>query len=310
MTAILMVLWNLGILYLLLPIPLYILANMYQWEQGTYLFLVNGLAIMLVGVATAIALTPLADVLYRFTLSIRKPIQREKELIEPIITRLCDQIENLPKSRKLTPKLMMQDTPYMQAAALGKSTIILTTGLLKNASEEELEGVIAHELGHLYHGDSVRLGVVFAANACGNVARKIMDIIVNIIAYIAGNSDSGDKKSFNVFQATFGLLLLPLSLICKLFIWLMDTVLGLILSIGGRRDEYRADAFSVKMNAGPGLHRYLERISDLDVRHDGFIGKYMASHPPTMARVGRLEELMNEGAGQQQQNDQPVVEHS
>lgn len=55
------------------------------------------------------------------------------------------------------PSLFLSQTPIANAFALGKErpTMVLHTGLVELLTEEELLGVIAHELGHIHAGHSI-----------------------------------------------------------------------------------------------------------------------------------------------------------
>ena len=57
------------------------------------------------------------------------------------------------------PSLFLTQTPIVNAFALGreKPLIVLHTGLVEHMTEEELLGVIAHELGHIHCGHTVYL---------------------------------------------------------------------------------------------------------------------------------------------------------
>lgn len=72
--------------------------------------------------------------------------------------KLWSMVENL--SRKIgvrTPRLMLANIPLPNAFAYGSpiagSRVAVTSGLLKELDEEEVEAVIGHELGHLKHRD-------------------------------------------------------------------------------------------------------------------------------------------------------------
>ncbi len=65
------------------------------------------------------------------------------------------------KLKVKTPKIGLINTPLPNAAATGpsqhKSTIVITTGLLSFSDEEELENIVAHELGHIKNKDPLSL---------------------------------------------------------------------------------------------------------------------------------------------------------
>src|SRR3989339_1427648 len=73
----------------------------------------------------------------------------------PYVYRL---VENLAITAGLPlPKIYIIDSPAMNAFATGRdpqhASLALTTGLIQNLENEELEGVIAHELSHIQNYD-------------------------------------------------------------------------------------------------------------------------------------------------------------
>lgn len=72
--------------------------------------------------------------------------------------RLYAMVEDLCRRLRLkAPKLMIADLPIPNAFAYGSpltgSRVAVTTGLLRELEEEEVEAVLGHELGHLKHRD-------------------------------------------------------------------------------------------------------------------------------------------------------------
>lgn len=73
-------------------------------------------------------------------------------------TRLNEMVEGLSKKMGLNaPKLVMANMPIPNAFAYGSpisgSRVAVTSGLLKELQDEEVEAVLGHELGHLKNGD-------------------------------------------------------------------------------------------------------------------------------------------------------------
>jgi len=82
-----------------------------------------------------------------------------------MIDRLCA-MADMPK-----PRVGISDSPIPNAFATGRSpqrsAVVVTTGILKTLTTEELEGVLAHELSHVAHRDVL---VMTAASSAGIVA--------------------------------------------------------------------------------------------------------------------------------------------
>src|SRR5690242_5655270 len=81
--------------------------------------------------------------------------------LHAMIDRLCV-LADMPK-----PRVGVADTDLPNAFATGRSpghsAVVVTTGILKRLTAEELEGVLAHELSHVAHRDV--LVMTFASSA-------------------------------------------------------------------------------------------------------------------------------------------------
>src|SRR3989344_2855674 len=85
-------------------------------------------------------------------------INRAKEIQKKDDPRLWRTVENLSITEGLPmPKVYIMEDPALNAFATGrnpeKSAVCATTGLLDTMNDSELEGVMAHELGHVKNYD-------------------------------------------------------------------------------------------------------------------------------------------------------------
>lgn len=132
------------------------------------------------------------------------------------------------------PKLYYLESNELNAFAAGwhesNALVGVTAGLLDTLNRAELQAVIAHEVGHIIHGDS-RLTMYVGILA--NVILTITDIFAHIF-YFSGRSSS--SKEANMARMLLVILNLVLPIITQ--------VLYLFLS---RTREYMADAAAVKL---------------------------------------------------------------
>ena len=88
--------------------------------------------------------------------------------LHAMIDRLCT-LADMPK-----PRVGIADTELPNAFATGRSpghsAVVVTTGILKRLTGEELEGVLAHELSHVAHRDVL---VMTVASSAGIVAAML-----------------------------------------------------------------------------------------------------------------------------------------
>ncbi len=210
--------------------------------------------------------------------------------------RLYRIVENLA----ITEGMPMPDVYIMQDAApnafaTGRdpnhASVCATTGLLEIMDDSELQGVMAHELGHIKNYD-IRVNMI--AFAMVAVIGLLADILLRMTFF------SGDNKNNNqigIFLGIAGAILAPLA----------ATLIQLAIS---RQREYLADATGVMSTRYPeGLASALEKIgkygSDLKSHQNSSTahlffanplkGKSIASlfstHPPVESRVERIREM-------------------
>lgn len=148
------------------------------------------------------------------------------------------------------PKLYVVEDAQPNAFATGRnpenSVICVTTGLLDKLEYYELEGVVAHELGHIKNYD-IRLSAVISV---------MVGLIVMLSDWLSRSffwrrlDDDRDSKAGGI-MAIFGILLLVLS---PLFAKLMQLAVS-------RRREFLADATAAELTRNPqGLISALQKI--------------------------------------------------
>lgn len=158
--------------------------------------------------------------------------------------KLYRMLENLCISRGLvTPKLAIIQSDALNAFASGVNdkqfTVTLTTGLIEQLNDAELEAVIAHELTHIRNGD-VRLMVI--AIVIAGVISFVGEVMFRGLTRrsIRYSSSSDDKKG-NGIAILIGIAVIAIS-------WFLAIVVRLSLS---RAREYLADAGAVELTKNP-----------------------------------------------------------
>jgi len=198
-----------------------------------------------------------------------------------------------------TPKAYIISDPALNAFTAGskpKNYIIgVTTGLLEKLDDKELEGVIAHEFGHIVNKDTQvnTLAFVFM------LAFLFFLDLVRIMSFSSSSSRRGNN----------GLLILILFAMA---------VVGLIIAVCirfaiSRQREYLADATSVQITKYPeGLASALRKIASegsalkksstmsshlflSNPNKFSFFSKLFASHPPIDDRIKQIEALGRSG---------------
>ncbi|MGH6671136.1 MAG: M48 family metallopeptidase [Xanthobacteraceae bacterium] len=161
--------------------------------------------------------------------------------------RLYNLLENLCISRGITmPKLKVMDSDALNAFATGMNqkqySITVTTGLLNQLDDAEIESVLGHELTHIRNGD-VRMMViaVIIAGAIGFVAELVARLwFYNSLGF--GRSRSSDRGGGGAGIA----ILIAIALLVLAYV--LSFLIRLALS---RQREYLADAGSVELTQNP-----------------------------------------------------------
>lgn len=198
------------------------------------------------------------------------------------------------------PRIFIIEDESPNAFATGsspeKAAVAVTTGLLERLNREELEGVIAHEFGHIRNYD-VRLQTI--AIALGAVIAMLVQFGSRMIFWGGGSRDRDDDNSGGA-NAIF----MVIGLIAMILGPFMSTILQLALS---RNREYLADASAVEFTRNPyGLISALTKISEAPPMTEAdkksaalYISNpfgedgdsLFATHPSTANRIKRLEKM-------------------
>lgn len=161
---------------------------------------------------------------------------------------LWNTVENLSITAGIPrPRIYIVDDPSPNAFATGRdpehASVAVTTGLLSILDKTELEGVLAHELGHIKNYDTrlmVLIGVLVGA-------------LVMLGDWMFRGALFSDRKGGNGIFLVIGLA----------FIILSPVIAELIKLAISRRREYLADASGALLTRYPeGLASALEKIRE------------------------------------------------
>ncbi len=207
------------------------------------------------------------------------PIDNEelKEKITALAKNVKINVENVFKFD------MSKNTKKANAAftGLGKTKrIILGDTLLEKFSNEEIETVIAHELGH-YKKKHIVKNIVF-----GTVSSFFT---LFIIAYLYKNSINW----FN-FSSITQIAALPLLALWSMLIGIIQTPLGNVLS---RKYEYQADEYAINETGKSEIFiTTLEKLNEQnlgDKEPHPFVEWFFYSHPSIKNRIAAIKNKTN-----------------
>ncbi len=202
------------------------------------------------------------------------------------------------------PRVFIIHTDAPNAFATGAtpshSAVAITTGLLDKLSREELQGVMAHEIGHIRNFD-IRYTMLMAIMAGAIVL--LSDVFLRTTFWTGGGRRRSSNKDSGGIQAA----LMIIGIILAILAPLLTALIKLALS---REREYLADASAVEFTRNPnGLASALDKLAadktpmeasqavaplyivnpKLGLRGGG--DNLLSTHPPIAKRIQRLREL-------------------
>ena len=213
------------------------------------------------------------------------------------------------------PKVFIMEERAPNAFAVGtpeNSAVAITTGLLSILSRDELQGVIAHEIGHIKNLDTKFLTI--AGVMLGTIV-IISDVFVRAMFY--GSLFGGRSRRRSNNNGGGGGIQIALFVIAIILAIVAPILANLLYLACSRTREYLADASSAIFTRYPeGLASALEKISQPQIpltssnrvtapmyivkpimkAQGGGGGALFSTHPPTKERVTILRSMGN-GAG-------------
>lgn len=190
------------------------------------------------------------------------------------------------------PAVYVLENDQINAFAAGttpeNACICVTTGSLQKLNRDELQGVIAHEFGHIYNGD-VRISMRLAAMLMGFFVLLYVALRIMQFTPMGRNSDRRNPT------ALIALILVAAGALS----YLAGKILSCMIS---REREYLADACSVQFTRNPdgiaGALNKIERDSEVEsmpktgmafshlyFNDESFLSQVFATHPPLKKRI-------------------------
>jgi heat shock protein HtpX len=232
-----------------------------------------------------VSLSPIGEGIIRFIYNARPILtNKDKEYLNPIFNSVYEDVIKTKWWTSKRIKLYIDRSMSINAYALGANTIAVTRGAIETLTEEQLKGVIAHEFGHLYRGDTM-LPLIFIGGNPYFVFTffiiKIMKIILNTSYELLGGNSKKIYKGFGRFILwLFCLAITPLVLLVQ----------GL-MGVNSRDNEYKADEFAFNAGYGENLISALYMFDKMDFGSGqvSIMERLKMSHPFTDDRICGLE---------------------
>lgn len=191
-----------------------------------------------------------------------------------------------------TPKVYIIDDPAPNAFASGRdpkhSVVAATSGLIEIMNDQELEAVMAHEMGHVQNYD-IRVSMI--AFGLVSAIGLLTDIILRMLFF-------GDRRDNNTS---------PIVIIIGIIVLILAPIIAVIVQLAvSRQREYLADATGALTTRNPeALESALTKLEQFgrpmkrqstssahlfinDPLKPGLFTKLFSTHPPLADRIARL----------------------
>ena len=193
------------------------------------------------------------------------------------------------------PRVYITENPQPNAFATGRNpehaAVCVTSGLLQQVNQEELAGVLAHELGHVKHRDTLTMTIVA-------VMAGAISMLANMAFFMGGGRDRNN----------------PLGIVGVILVTLLAPIMAMLVQAAiSRSREFEADRAGAEITSRPlwlasalgQIERAAEHTENypadanpatahmfiINPLHGGGLTSLFASHPPTEERIARLRAM-------------------
>lgn len=277
-----------------------------DWDGVNYMFVTTiPWVVGIVGIWFIIA--------YFFNTSMIRRATGAHEVTRMENPRVYNIVENLTMTCGMPmPKINIMDTPELNAFASGideKSyTVTVTTGIMNRLTDDELAGVIGHELTHIRNRDTrlLIISIIFVG-----IMSTVMQIILRMVwnTFVYGGSS---RRSNNNKNGGGGIIVaLAIAAVLAVLGYFFTLMTRFAIS---RKREYMADAGGAELCGNPlALASALRKISGMPAaapegREDiaqlyiihpqafaegisGWLSNMFSTHPSTESRIKYLEQF-------------------
>ena len=211
----------------------------------------------------------------------------------PELYRLVEQLA--AKAGLPMPRVYITDNPQPNAFATGRSpehaAVCVTSGLLQQVNQEELAGVLAHELGHVKHRDTLTMTITA-------VMAGAISMLANMAFFMGGERDRNN----------------PLGFVGVLLVMILAPITAMLVQAAiSRSREFEADRAGAEITGRPmWLASALSRIETAAQRIENYpadanpatahmfiikpftgqsVMRLFSTHPSTEERIARLQAM-------------------
>jgi heat shock protein HtpX len=219
---------------------------------------------------------------------------------DPDGQRLVETVHHLARAAGLPamPEVGIYDSPEINAFATGptrsRALVAVSSGLLSQMRQSDIEGVLGHEITHVANGDMVTMTLL------QGVVNAFAMFLARVLAFALSRGSSRDNRGGNFFMEF---------LLIQLFQFVFILLGSIVVCWFSRWREFRADAGGARL---AGRDHMISALRALKAIHEagadqagkpqpafqalkisgktaGILGLLFADHPPLDERIARLE---------------------
>ena len=228
-----------------------------------------------------------------------KPVTEQEYPRLYAIVRELTALQHMPMPRIYVSE-MLQPNAFATGRNPQHAAVCATKGILQILDERELRGVLAHEISHVANRD------ILIGSIASGIAMSIT-FLARFALFFGGGNDNRNGNPFGLFGLLFAWILAPLAA-------------GIIQLAVSRSREYQADESGAVLSHDPealaSALRKLDQtarqvpvpasvtpaqanlfiVNPFSGRNAGrAFGNLFSTHPPTAARIARLEQMERTG---------------
>ncbi|MBM3393735.1 MAG: protease HtpX [Betaproteobacteria bacterium] len=189
------------------------------------------------------------------------------------------------------PEVAVYDSPDVNAFATGmnknNALVAVSTGLLRNMSQDEAEAVLGHEVSHVANGDMVTLALI------QGVVNTFVFFLARVIGTVVDRAISRGEGRGPAYWIT--------TIAAELILGIVASIIVMWFS---RRREFRADEGGASLSQRHKMIAALQRLramhepQDLPAQMQAFgisglrksaLGRLLMTHPPLEERIAALQ---------------------
>ena len=254
-------------------------------------------------ISIAVALSPIGEAMLRRLKGCRPlKTKKEKDYLQPLFDEVFQSAKETNPNLSDDIKLYLVDSMGVNSFAIGRKTIAVTEGATATLSEEELKGIIAHEIGHI-NCEHTKAPLL---TAIGNLlfttaifaSRKVLKVLEDILrgnsntVKIVRQSQMGLHIGLKILRMLFVALIFCTKIFFDVLVFVLIDLQEISLMPLNQSHEYQADKFAHEIGFSQQLLNALYILQNMPQPEKETLSERVNKANINLAyRIEKLEEL-------------------